>query len=326
MARSQRGSLFLRVAGQIVLDAMLTPSRVRPGGWVVRRIATRLRRFILHWADPSITYQLGPQRLVVPLSHDLPLHRRDYPDYSKNLSRVAAALLKKYPDMTCIDIGANVGDSVVLLREAGAFPVLCIEGSQEYLPYLEANTSGEREVVVASCLLGRRSGGRRGVLVSRSGTAHLAPASAADQSVDVITLPELLETYPAFARSRLVKIDTDGMDAEIILGAIPWLSSAMPCVLLEYDPILSQAQGTEPRAALEALRDIGYELAVVYDNTGEYLLTADLRDDRLLSDVDHHYRQQDGVRYADIAAMHARDRDVAEAIRSGELGLVGGQG
>jgi FkbM family methyltransferase len=38
-----------------------------------------------------------------------------------------------------IDIGANVGDSVAIVREQSDYPILCIEGNETYFQILEEN-------------------------------------------------------------------------------------------------------------------------------------------------------------------------------------------
>src|SRR5690349_19398723 len=105
-------------------------SRVR------HKFADGLRRLLMKNGEPLIQYALDGTPLLLPMSHPLPLYRREYPQYSSNVGRIAAAIARNTPDFTFIDIGANVGDTLAIVRANAEFPVLCIEGAEQYLPVL----------------------------------------------------------------------------------------------------------------------------------------------------------------------------------------------
>ncbi len=94
--------------------------------------------------DPLVHYRLDGADLLLlsPITCPLP----------EVVSRVLIergkdrpALHMKYPDLTFIDIGANVGDTVVLLRALGAgSPILCIEGDDRFFAILSKNLHGMR--------------------------------------------------------------------------------------------------------------------------------------------------------------------------------------
>lgn len=58
---------------------------------------------------------------------------------------------------------------------------------------------------------------------------------------------------------------------------------------------------------------------LVYENNGDFLLTADLADKRLLEDIDHFYTGRAGQRYCDVCVFHADDDDLLNWIRETEL-------
>ncbi len=87
---------------------------------LVRRPLVGLRRLAVRAGDPAIRYTLDGTDLLLPLSHDLPMHRARYPRYSANLGDVAAAVAAARPEATMVDIGANIGDSVAIA--AAPFP------------------------------------------------------------------------------------------------------------------------------------------------------------------------------------------------------------
>src|SRR5207247_9913036 len=108
-------------------------------------------------------------------------------------------------------------DSVAVLREAAAFPILCVEADSRFFRVLKRNVSQFEDVELAHAYLGESDEEVRAHLDSARGTAKLA-ASNGDR-VQIQTLSALLRDYPRFQSAKLLKIDTDGYDNKIIRGA-----------------------------------------------------------------------------------------------------------
>src|SRR5689334_15134237 len=106
-----------------------------------RRWGRRLRRLILKWTDPVVSWELNGRKLRLPLSHELPFYRQQLPTYSANLERLAAALRKAHGKLVMIDVGANIGDSVALVGAGPGDACLLLEGDPRYFALLEANTA-----------------------------------------------------------------------------------------------------------------------------------------------------------------------------------------
>src|SRR5687768_2998522 len=227
-----RGSLA-SVAAQAVLN-LLVRSPYRRG----RRFRTRLyrtcRRSFLRMTDPIVKYRIDGITLTLPLSHDLPLIRELYPHYMTNLSRLLSSLYEKYPDLSVVDIGANVGDTAVVIRRTAPVPLLCIEGDPYFFGLLITNTSTFTDVFCERAFISNKTGSISGSLLAHAGTAHFAtdPGSSASPC---ISLAAQLNRHPRFLESRLIKIDTDGFDIAIIDGAIDFLGAHKPVVFFEYD-------------------------------------------------------------------------------------------
>ena len=51
-----------------------------------------------------------------------------YPDLNSQLGRLAGVIFQKYPGMTVLDVGANVGDTIAILKSSVDVPVIGIEG------------------------------------------------------------------------------------------------------------------------------------------------------------------------------------------------------
>lgn len=289
---------------------------VRRLGFAAVRAARKLQ-VRLH--DPLVTYQIGHVALKVPLSHQLPYHRRTFPQYSSNIGRIGAAVQQKYPDLTFIDIGANVGDTVAIVRQKAQYPILCIEGATAYLSLLHMNVDYLADVEIEAAFLGGSSGPVAASVRSAGGTAHLAVNGPGHGTISLLSLDEVVLRHPKFDSAKLVKSDTDGMDCQIIAGAAAYLARVRPAVFFEYDPDLTARAGGKAIQVFDVLEATGYRYALLYENTGDFVLLLDLQDKRLVADLNAFFSGHSGGRYADICAFHVTDSDLALSLRATEL-------
>lgn len=276
------------------------------------------RKVQLHLHDPLVTYQIGQITLQVPLSHQLPYFRAAFPQYSSNIGRIGAAVQQKYPDLTLIDIGANVGDTVAIVRQDAHYPILCVEGSTAYLPLLRRNVDPLGDVEIEAVFVGGTSGQVAARVRIADGTARLAMGGLDQGTISLSSLDEIILRHPRFNSAKLLKSDTDGMDCQIIAGAAGYLASVRPALFFEYDPDLTAQAGATAIQVFDVLETSGYRYALVYENTGDLMFLLDLQDKRLLSDVDAFFSGRNGGRYADICAFHATDSDLALSLHKTE--------
>jgi FkbM family methyltransferase len=302
------------------------------GQFVVNRIPHRTKRWKRHatlvalksarrLGDPLVTYEIGAGRLWMPLSHDLPVHRSAHPQYSSNLVRVAACVALHSDDFMAIDVGANVGDSLALMRAVGEFPILCIEPEPSYFRCLQANARQFNNVEVLQLALADRTTEQSAALISYRGTASVDPGASG--SVPVTTLDEVMERHPAFAQARLVKIDTDGSDLSVIRGGASFLGKVRPVLFFECDPAFFSWDEFEKTLAL--LSRVGYRTMLFWDNTVDFLTRLTTDDREKLRDLTSYYSGRGSSRYCDVAVFTDDDEAVSDAIRDAELTLTEGR-
>jgi hypothetical protein len=121
-----------------------------------------------------------------------------------------------------------------------------------------------------------------------------------------------------FADTKMLKIDTDGFDCAIIMSERDLLADKKPVVFFEYDPYFFENLSISGFHVFQHLRDIGYQFAIVYDNTGDYLLSTDLSNVELLQDIHTYFSGRGGMRYCDICVFHSEDSDLAEKVDNSE--------
>ncbi len=176
------------------------------------------------------------------------------------LARFYARFLR--PGDLAFDIGAHVGNRTLALRRAGA-RVVAVEPQRLFHGFLRRTLP--RDVTLLPCALGPEPGeaalavSRLHPTVSSLKTGFAATVGRSDgfthvawdarERVAVTTLDALIARHGA---PRLVKIDVEGYEAEVLVG----LGSPLPVVAFEYLPAaLDVADAAVSRlAALGAYR------------------------------------------------------------------------
>lgn len=323
-------SRFCAALHRFCIDGQVRPTFIRN---FIRPFASKLQGQIIQRFDPVIKVTLAPGiELSLPMSHHLPLHMAQYPHYDSALPRLARAVKEDAGSLKFIDVGANVGDTAVLVSHAVSGAFLCVEGSDQFFPLLERNLGtarafGGSEFATAAVVLDERDRDGDVRFFYRDGTALIdgieAPASvAATSHTPITTLDRLLETrQAAFFDSNFLKIDTDGYDYRILRGASSLLSKHSPWLFFEFSPPHLIKAGEEPMSIFPWLRHLGYESALFYTELGLPTLVAKLGDEPLLRQIVALARTRRG--YFDILVAHAGKAPVFDAIVRSELDRFG---
>lgn len=309
---------IIRFAGQQAIDALSWRKPEKLFGRVTYKAVSIFRRMLVAAGDPPVSYRIGENYIVIPLSHNLPLFKRDYPLYSENIGRIAGFCAAKYSDLKVIDIGANVGDTAALVRKYVDAPVLCIEGDRNYFDLLQTNAQSLGEdIEIELSFVYFQNTELCGRLEASSGTARLVIDNEGEK-IGARTLSQILTDHPRFAEARLVKIDTDGFDGKIIAAESDWLKRIRPVLFFEYDPYLCELQCFRADEVFDALSDAGYRHLLIYRNTGEFEERIELKDTKATRALCRRYEAAGSQAYADICALTGQDSDLADEIVKAE--------
>ena len=286
-----------------------------------RKLLLQLRQLAIGAGfDPMVRYNLDGFELRLPLSHNLPLYRRTFPLYSSNVGRIAAAVAAKYPNMHLIDIGANIGDTVAIVRAQVDCPILCVEGDASFFEILQRNTDHIPSVSVEYSFVGVASDLRDVKLERHAGTARLVEGPQRSPEIgNIRRLCEILKDHPSFAQCKLLKIDTDGLDGAIIRSERDFLTKVCPVLFFEYDPDAYAPFERHWTETFRTLEESGYKRLAIYENNGDFLTTIDVSAEEILEDLHHFYLGRASSRYCDICAFHKGDSDLADSFRKSEL-------
>jgi FkbM family methyltransferase len=243
------------------------------------------------------------------------------PHYSVNFARMASWIFEQDDVATerlIIDVGANIGDTVSLLRSYGVQqPIISIEGDDTYFDLLTENTRQFTNVELIKSFLGGETGQIKGSLIINDGTGRIQKADDG-QAIKIDTIDSLLASKKGI---RILKIDTDGYDTAIIKGSRQMIAKQHPILFFEYYTALYENEVSCLQTLL-ALETSGYTQAIFYDNFGRMVMPIKLEDKCYLSFLDRYIKKNKGAfPYYDVAVFHQTDSGIAEKIIRREIAL-----
>jgi FkbM family methyltransferase len=259
--------------------------------------------------DKLINYKIRSLSMLMPFSHDLPLYLQLIPTYSQNLAPIAKIICKKYANAGCIDIGANIGDSALFIKEVCDMPIICIEGNPYYLSILEKNVSRYKDISICAQYVG--TGEETVEAQNHDGSAHLTLSNSGQKTQ---TLNQLLNSVQNIVSYKLIKIDTDGFDNKIIRSSSDFIQQHTPIIFFEYDTRFLLLQNENPTDVFALLANLGYDDLILFDNKGYYILKVNSRDSKNLHSLTQYILKSKGTFYLDICAIHKSDGDIAQEI------------
>ncbi|MBF0561737.1 MAG: FkbM family methyltransferase [Alphaproteobacteria bacterium] len=313
----KRTSFILSWFGQALIDAIIHNS----GGRLLARlggmVAARLRSWMLYF-DPLVYIDVCGHKLIAPLSHNLPIYQALFPHYDTALPRLCRLVAERRRGCVIVDIGANIGDTAASLVSVPGVSVVSIEGDERYFQLLSANTRNWKNVLAIRAFVAQHSGVVEGQLHRVAGTAGLR-SDGQTASIHGENLEDILDRVDVHDAIDIIKIDTDGYDINIIRGALDMIARKKPVIFFEYDQDLFLPHTADGAHIFADMLLIWYRMAVVYQNTGEYLLSFDLGDVRIIEDISLYYAIQTTQPYSDICVFPAEKTDLFERFRDEEF-------
>jgi FkbM family methyltransferase len=196
--------------------------------------------------------------------------------WDKTLPRIVDALLPTTP--VVIEVGSNIGASLVQIKRARpAAVVYCCEPSLRFTHVLRRNIEsyGWHDVEVVEAVFA--SGVERRPLHSNTTTASVVSADYGNHEFlesTTIETTTLDTVFGALNRLDFVKVDTDGFDHDVLLGAAGLLTRFQPVVHFEFAPKLLDAAGRDPLDAILYMQSLSYRKLILLELDGSLLATS----------------------------------------------------
>ena len=283
---------------------------------MVEALKRRFVKVVSKFYDPLVDLAIGNQVIKVPLSHQLRRNVEVYPDYNFNLPRIIKYTCDHLSNVTVIDIGANIGDTVAFIKNYTDTPILCIDGEKKYLDILRSNVAQYKNVAICSALVGEENKEANVSMKMERGTAVVTEAK---DKTNIRTLENILVEFPDFKNSKVLKVDTDGYDTLILRGCARFLKTVKPIIFFEFDPYLISKNNDDPFLFIDYLKNCGYYYIIFYVNNGDYLLSCTIDEREIIDQLIHYFSGREIATFADICAFSKDDKSLFDICVAEEI-------
>jgi FkbM family methyltransferase len=209
----------------------------------------------------------GKYKIEIPPNYALPNFQQSFKLYDRFLPVLAKNINS---DKIIIDVGANIGDTLFALIQNCKNPIICIEPSDIFFPYLENNLKrisfdDFSRVKTIKKFVG--TGLITGTLTHTEGGTAGLKASLFPDSITHIALDKLVDDV---SNILLLKVDTDGFDFDVIRSAEEILSHSEPILFWENE-ISEDFQHKGFNELYFLLEKKGYKYIYIFDNYGNLI-------------------------------------------------------
>lgn len=176
--------------------------------------------------------------------------------YEIDLLTYIESLTDVFAGGVAVDVGANIGNHAIFLAEFVRSPLIAFEPNPTVLPLLKSNLKRNNVHVelIEKGLGASESHGTMEVLNEQNlGNARIIEGG----DIDITTLDHACKDVDV----ALIKVDVEGMELQVLEGAVETLERCRPHLFLEADT------KQHLRALKEFLKPLGYEPLVYWADT-----------------------------------------------------------
>lgn len=264
--------------------------------------------FIKHFADPPCSMKIHGKTLQMPLSHTLPEFLAVHPFYDKLPGRLSDFIFNRYKIVTCVDVGANIGDSIAAFHKHENDSFLAIEPNPTFYRYLKKNWGNRSTITILDYVCSSSSKSEKfNIKKNHPGTASIT-SDEDGMPLHQKPLDDIINENLNFSNVNILKIDTDGHDCEVVFGAKGIISQNLPAILLECDAFSNISYVDDYMSMLKSLHEAGYSSFLLYDNVGHLIGKYSLERLRHFRDLLFYQLTKESY-YYDILLMKNEDVD-----------------
>ena len=244
----------------------------------VKKLANAYRKW--NAEKPERYYIIDGFNMDLGEGHGLQLIQKYNPMYDRfvpYLGRIADA--KKNSNAVMVDIGANVGDTVAAFIRHTKSNVICVEPTRKFYNLCRKNIDGfgydysDRISLVNAYVSDIETTGFVSEVID--GTA-IKRTTVSDAEAPTYTLPHIVDQCGYnMDQLSVIKIDTDGYDADCIFSLGEELRNISPVIFWE-NQIDDNSQYKKYISMGSFLFESGYNDFFVFDNYGNYLCHTDI--------------------------------------------------
>jgi len=269
-------------------------------------------------ANHTVVAHLYDHSLVTPTEHPLAPTLQAFPQFNRPLGlaiSVIATSSDSTSELTVIDVGANIGDTVAIVeqQQPDVCSYLCIEADKDLAELCRLNHKNNSRVQVKQCFIGEEEGSL--VRLEDDGRANPSTKSATEVTsgeesaygrlvrLDSAATP-FAETY---GRLDLIKVDTEGYDFSVLRSGSALLRNYSPSLYFEWFPRLLTGLNEEVWDGFEYLEHLGYRYFVFFTNQGDYYCKIVTPDRLLLCSLAAVTNRGGQIEYFDVFASTSEE-------------------
>lgn len=270
----------------------------------------------------EIVIKVGNFDLTLPTTNPLIITYTEQKDFASEIGRLVNYVYNKYASLTFLDVGANTGDTVAIVKSTKDIPVISIEGDKFSFSYLQRNTSQFKQVRLFNNFLGEKDDTIEVDMQKAGWNNTIVPTAGGGKKIEMVTLDSLLNTN--FSASevqsiKFLKIDTEGFDTIIMRGAWKYIQETKPVIYFEYNRDNMYAIKEDGLATIWQLEKLGYKTILFFDDRGRFILSTELADKAIVQHLNDYADGKNGlIYYYNICLIHEQDTDVARNAIQGE--------
>ncbi len=217
----------------------------------------------------DVEYLIEKQKVILPANHLLPRFQKENKLYDRFLPILSKCLPE---EKIIVDIGANVGDTLISMIQHSDNNFFCVEPSEEFYEYLNKNistldTNKQSQIKVFKYLIGTNKFSGK-IIENGLGTASLKITDSNTAPNNIISLDDLLQNQNNVI---LIKVDTDGFDFDVLLSGKTSCLNEKPILYWENE-VKTEIQKNGFYELYEFLESIGYNHIFIFDNFGNLMI------------------------------------------------------
>ncbi len=234
----------------------------------LRAVWELIRRILMLFGDPSYNAVIHGKEMRLPISHKLPIYVANCRYYDELPSRVSTYLRDQEGRLTMIDVGANVGDTILFCYEDQRDKFLALEVNPLFVKYLKRNCASIRNFELVETLCSSEDHNAVTIKIAVAHGTASAVKSQKGLTLQATKLDTIVAERPQFRQTNFLKIDTDGSDFDVIRGAHKTIGMSKPMVLMECDVFANKNYVSDFSETMKFFLHTGYETMIAYDNLG----------------------------------------------------------
>jgi FkbM family methyltransferase len=253
--------------------------------------------------------------LLIPQTHAILDILTNVPHYQHNLKKIVKLASSKYKNEAIVDIGANIGYTLALIKEQTNNTVVCVEGDPKYYSLLSKNAAQFSNVLLIDKFIGNANAHTHNFTTLKDkGTLRIVEQNTSPSQSDNIEFIHAKDIFEKAKKISLIKIDTDGFDLQIIQHAMPQLNDN-PILFFEYDPVFFLPYTSDWKTFFLELNKIGYTAMIIYDHLGALITSIEDFASPVLYHLHNYISTKENLMvYYDICVFADKDNDIFQEL------------